>query len=1056
MSGILKSVNIEDDIWYTERISHYVPTSRSKVVVSAVMNPGANVVVAPYGSGKSLAASLGAIAVRNTIKDKDFLTQMSNQLAEVDEEIASDIKQRIKSKKLGKILLLSGYVPDIQAAICKSLGIQKQNSFQAVIAEVNKLKKVDHVAIVWDEFGRHLSSLVMEGRSRDLDFVQRIAEWSVRADNPSVSFTLLLHQNFQSYAENLSRTAQNEWRKIEGRFEYLHFIEDSKELYGLLANIIAERPRLNPSNGLLNQLPKLICNAGWYDNIDSQVAAKNLIVKAYPFSAGALQVLPKLASRVGQNERSLFSFVESTELTKPVGMNEVYAAFSTPIRADVGVGGLHRKWVEVESARHKCETELEQEIISAAFLLQIGQSGERKQLTRDTLKLAVKSRGFKDRTVNESIENLISRKLLLHRKLNDDISVWHGADLDVSAKVEEEKLKLNGGFDLQKFLEYNCPGPFVKPIRHNLMYGTSRYLKGKYILADQIKNIGKIESKDAPWGTVNYVICDSGDDIKVAKSLIKRELDGEIYVLPNSPLHVRDISLEIEALLSLKNDQNLLSSDPLIELELNELLDVARQSLDFSIHRLTSPRPSASTWFHNGQRLNVDQFRPSSIAVSEIMDKMYPKTPKIVNAQMVRQRISQPMNTNRIRLITNLLENVEKPSLGYTDEDGSAAASIYRTVLQRTGLHILKKDGTAGFTKPNKIKDIGLKLVWERLQQFFTKPGEKSLDSIINELGASPTGLAGGVMPVIAMAGYKAFGSCVSIYKNGEYVRDFLGFDAVQMFNSPNEVKLKVVGNDSQVKNYLSDIAFVFARERPGIYDEHIRFAFTSLMSWYDTVGDGAKRSKHLQKRDKQLLRAINEIEDPTDFFMKTLPLMVGEKNSKPINKLDILTQYHYSKVVKFVENCRTNIDGLIDGYLRDAIEVIQNSLALHYNGKPSSQCKNPLQGVEQWVSCFDIQGMKKRNDLKQTDKRILETAAETAKNQHTPETLARVLSSILLQRSMEKWQDETADQLRKELRECRHRIESTALDDLKPSKNLKPIIKSRIESLQDLLATMN
>ena len=44
---------------------------------------------------------------------------------------------------------------------------------------------------------------------------------------------------------------------------------------------------------------------------------------------------------------------------------------------------------------------------------------------------------------------------------------------------------------LQEFLELNCPAPFVKPIRHNFENGTSRYLRGNYILPDQIKNIGK-------------------------------------------------------------------------------------------------------------------------------------------------------------------------------------------------------------------------------------------------------------------------------------------------------------------------------------------------------------------------------------------------------------------------------------------------------------------------------------------------------------------------------------------------------------------------------------
>jgi hypothetical protein len=38
---------------------------------------------------------------------------------------------------------------------------------------------------------------------------------------------------------------------------------------------------------------------------------------------------------------------------------------------------------------------------------------------------------------------------------------------------------------------------------------------------------------------------------------------------------------------------------------------------------------------------------------------------------------------------------------------------------------------------------------------------------------------------------------------------------------------------------------------------------------------------------------------------------------------------------------------------------------------------------------------------------------------------LARTVSSILLQRGIERWQDDTKEHLRKELRECRMRIEN-------------------------------
>ena len=299
-------------------------------------------------------------------------------------------------------------------------------------------------------------------------------------------------------------------------------------------------------------------------------------------------------------------------------------------------------------------------------------------------------------------------------------------------------------------------------------------------------------------------------------------------------------------------------------------------------------------------------------------------------------------------------------------------------------------------------------------------------------------------------------GSCVSIYENDEYVPDILGFDSIQMFKTPAVFKFKVFGNNENILKYLADLSQVFAQQRPGKYDEHIRFAHTSLMSWYDSVGEGAKRSKHLTKLDHQLLREIYQIEDPAEFFLETLPHVLGKEKPTSKKKTTAYTQSEYANVVKVVENCRKGIDGLIDGYLRDAIEVIQVSLSLPSIGKSSRSPQNTLAGIQKWISCFDVPEMMKRYDLKQTDKRILEIAEETSKNHHTPETFARVLSSILLQRSMEKWQDETADQLRKELRECRHRIESTALDDENPPKQLQPIVEARIKYFKNLLTKMN
>ncbi|ACL55672.1 hypothetical protein [Methylobacterium nodulans] len=71
----------------------------------------------------------------------------------------------------------------------------------------------------------------------------------------------------------------------------------------------------------------------------------------------------------------------------------------------------------------------------------------------------------------------------------------------------------------------------------------------------------------------------------------------------------------------------------------------------------------------------------------------------------------------------------------------------------------------------------------------------------------------------------------------------------------------------------------------------------------------------------------------------------------------------------------------------------------------------------------------------------------------YTPASLARAVSSILLQRGVEQWQDGTAGQYAMLLRECRTRIEDAALATDAPSPRLAPVIRERIAELQAVLA---
>lgn len=1043
MSGVVqfRSVNLREDLLDPRRLAHYQPTRRSAPVVRTVLESGARMVIAAYGSGKSLAAGVGCLLVAN--RDKAVLGELAARMRPVDPDLAIAAERRMRQRDKGRVVVLSGHVRDLPAALCEAVGAKKGRSIDATLDALESIEGADRLAIIWDEFGRHLEGIVNEGRSRELDAVQRLAEWAVRAREPSASLTLLLHQNLLAYTTVLNQTSRNEWRKIEGRFEQIRFVEDSQELYELAATVISERRpdgMIPPKEATLRRIARGAVAAGWFDGMTDEGRVVGLLGRAYPFSAAALHVLPRLVARIGQNERSLFGFIDGADLNRPVGMEEVYQGFSDAMRSDVGIGGSHRRWVETETARSRAADDLEHETLAAACLLQMGVDGERRRLSRAALETAVAScKGHSAERAAAAVEALISRKLLLHRRLNDDVSIWHGADVDLASRVREERARRMEAFDLLRFLEEHHPASFVRPIGHNLKFGTARYLTGRYIRAGDVASGDPPPPADpaqSPWGRVLYVLVDSAEELEKARRRVEAgwpDAGRTLVVLPSEPVSVFEAALEIDALMALQADGSLEAEDPLVHQELVELLAVARRQLAVLLHRLTTDRPTSAEWWRAGQCLRVDRDHPAGVAASILLDDLYPQTPRIVNDQLMRNRLSRQMETARIRVLTHILERAGDARLGYRDEElSSAEGSVLRTVLEATGLHV--SDGETGrFARPDELRDDGLRAAWEAIRDFFSVDGTKSLGELVNSLAAPPIGLPAGVLPLLVVAGFKAFGRAVILRVGGAYPGDVLGFDASRMFLEPQQVEVEVHPSDPETMNYLAELAYVFAHRKPGPLDEAVRFAVDALVSWRLTVSEGVRRSRRHTDDGRKLLNLIADGGDPARLVLDTLPDAFGAR----LPRLG-----RFGSTLRLLEKARNDVDRLVEGYVREAVEVVGEVLSLH-------QSDDPVADVQGWIGCLDVPSLLRREDLTMTDKAVLRTTLDTTNGRYSAESLARAISSVLLRQGLERWEDGTAAQLRKALRECRVRVEEAALTDPEAGRGLEPLITTRIEALQ-------
>lgn len=1051
----LRSINLTSDLSEPERFSHCQPTQKSLRVIQAVLDGkpnSATMVVASYGTGKSLAAGVGALIVKNSLESQKVLQPIIDRIASINPDEAKQMKKRVGSKNHGMVFVLHGYIPNLPRELSNQAQLLSvfQNTRGLFVELKNSLKrrKLDRIAIIWDEFGRHLEGLVADGQPSDLIHVQELAEWVCRQGKLGASLTLLLHQNFLNYTSGLNQTARYEWRKVEGRFASLRFVEDSREMYELIGRAIASaRPQKTPSEILQNLTTDVSrsIELGLFRDFEEK-ELESLLDDVWPLTPSVLYVLPQLSSRVAQNERSIFTFLNDSNLSQAVTLEHVYKYFSEVMRCDTGLGGTYRRWLETESARSRVSSDLEKEILAAACLLQLGTNGERLRLSRAQLTFAVSAGTNNEEGQKSEIENviddLIERKLLLHRLRNDDISIWHGADIDIRSRIDEEKARCNKEFELERFLISECPPPYERPLRHNIDSGINRYWGGRYVYSRELLSSGSEHSafKLLPGedGRLIYCIAENPSEIKKIKKFAQTSMPddpGIVMVVPNRPVDATDACLELFCLLRLHNDRNLIDSDPLVLPELKELTSVARSHVHRIFSQLIDPTKKRATYYSRKKAIRVDETHLLSEQLSKLAEERFPKTPKIINEQIMRHKVTRSMIIARKKTILGILERTGCENLGFTGMT-TPDASIYRTVLERTGLYRYRR-GMWSWVNPSEIKDPGLKEIWEILHKFFSDPSEESkcFSEIIKRLILPPYGLRRGVLPILISAGIRAFGQAIVIRNNGEYLPDILASEIEEICQFPERFTIEVIKLTQRTSIYLKGIITEFGGDEECFNDELIRGAFDSIMTWKSQLPKAAFEAKISNNSTHKMQRALKKSHDPIELLFHSFISLSGAKSPG-------------EKALIGIREARHDLERVVDGFSAQAIEGIRKILTVGSNGKSDILAK-----AKMWADCFDDEALP-LNMLDLPSRSLLSRAREATNGRYTEASFARAISLILLGRGFEQWDDRTVDQFSRTFRSHVERIEQTLLESgtLKPI--MAPLIQSKIQQLVVQLRT--
>lgn len=459
----------------------------------------------------------------------------------------------------------------------------------------------------------------------------------------------------------------------------------------------------------------------------------------------------------------------------------------------------------------------------------------------------------------------------------------------------------------------------------------------------------------------------------------------------------------------MQHDSKLVESDPLALAEIQQMTDDAREHLQKMVDKMTKPSRLGPRWFYRGKEVTAESPRDLRRELSRMMLRVFPQTPRIHNEMIVRKKPSPIIVNARKKLLLGILERHGQEEFGI--QGNFPDKSMFRTVLLHTGLYKKDRDGRYGYVSPRAVTDPGLKVVWRKLQKFLTVPSDtpKSIANLFDELIAPPFGIRAGLLPILFAAGLKAFPSAIALTRNGEYVDDILPTEIEQLCRTPQHYRLAVLDLDDTRTNYLRKLhqKFTSVKGYEAAESDLIRLCFDAIESWKAQLPPAAMSTRRLSERTAKFRTILRGSGDPLRLLFEAIPAACDA----PIDKSRLL----FTRLQK----CMNELSGVASIYAEHANTTVRHNIAL--GGK--AEGSTVRSATQQWANCFSDNFVGSLTDG--IAKGLL---ARMQMPYDSDELLLDSLSSLLVGKSLSRWDDSTVTVFDREFQSIVRRIEDIAL----------------------------
>lgn len=907
------SVNISRDFGKTP---DYIVTANARQAVGKIVNQySAGIhsfcLIGSYGTGKS-----------------SFVLALENCLlgnTSGNEVLLNNHGQFDNYHKFSFLNIVGDYA-SMSSVLSDALKSDNVNCLAAFESYYNKVhNKGKFLVVVVDEFGKILEHAAKNSPEKEMYFLQKFCEF-VNDSNKNVIFLATLHQSFNAYAKGLKETQRQEWTKVKGRIFDIVFNEPIEQLLNLTSTRLSEKVTKTATANVDIAYRLAVKSKFASNSLKPEVA-----VSLYPMDVMSAYVLTMANQRYGQNERTLFTFLESTgegsiatfeaQENYLYNLAEVYDYITYSFYSRLQeINEDSANWSAIKIAIERAEGLNESsgfidssiKIIKAVGLLSIFASSATvidKQFLEEYSSISM---GIDNPSI--IVDKLEKAQILRYAKYKSKYILFEGTDVDIEAglyeaareckRPDEVAEKLNNYFDFKIALAN----------AHYFRTGTPRYFQ--YLLTSDI--IDKVPTGDID-GYINLLFAPKGEIETLVQKVSNIQGQAIVYCLFKNTEEIVEHLFEIDKLEWVRDYYVADENDKVALKEIGNQIAHEKELLNRVV--IDNMFTTRVDWYFNGCKLDsMHSQKDLTKLISIVCDTIYSGTPVYRFELINKQKPTGNMSVARQLYLSAILDHSNEEDCGMDKDKFPPEKSLYLTLLKNTGIHC---NGVLSAPTEESFGPL-----WNACCDFLKSSIEKQrkLSELVAILTKSPYKLKQGFidcwLPTFLIVKKDDF----ALYTEGQYV-PYINKEVIDLIlRSPSSYSVKAFDVDGIKRGffdkYREAINLSSTELTTGSFIETIR----PFLTFYKKLNNYAKRTKDISVNARKFRDVIANATDPEKTFFETLPEELGFK--------EITLSQNPEAIESFVEVIQNAIRDLRNCYNELVLSVEKNILAAtHLDG---------------------------------------------------------------------------------------------------------------------------